>query len=265
MGTLVCFHAHPDDEAVSTGGTIAKAAAAGHRVVLVVATGGEFGEAPDDLRPGESLVARRRNETLSSAKTLGIARVVWLGYRDSGMTGWEQNSDPASFLRADVEQAAQRLADLLTQEKADVVTVYDWHGNYGHPDHIQVHRVGHRAAELAGTPNVYEATMNRDHIARIMATARIAPPEGATEDSSSWTDDGLPMGMSEAELTTKVDVSEFVWIKRDALASHASQVTDSRFFLEMPHDAFAASFGTEWFIHKGRPPGITEEALAGLD
>src|SRR5262245_33472525 len=109
MGTLVCFHAHPDDEAVSTAGTMAKAAAAGHRVVLVVATGGEAGEVPDDLAPGESLLERRRRETMCSAETIGIARVAWLGYQDSGMTGWTQNTDPASFLQADTESAARRL------------------------------------------------------------------------------------------------------------------------------------------------------------
>ena len=89
MGTLVAFHAHPDDEALTTGGTSPRASAEGHRVVLVVATNGEFGESPDDLAPGETLVDRRRAETDRSAATLGVHRVVWLGYRDSGMTGWE--------------------------------------------------------------------------------------------------------------------------------------------------------------------------------
>ena len=133
MGTLVCFHAHPDDEAISTGGTIAQAAAEGHRVVLVVATNGDHGEVPDDLAPGETLVDRRRTETAASAAALGIDRVVWLGYTDSGMTGWEQNADPNSFMQADVDEAAGRLAEVLREEQADVLTTYDWHGNYGHP------------------------------------------------------------------------------------------------------------------------------------
>ena len=151
MATLVCLHAHPDDEALSTGGTMARASAEGHRVVLVVATNGEHGEVPEDLRDGETLVDRRRAETEASAAALGIDRVVWLGYTDSGMTGWEQNADPASFLQADVEEAARRVAEVLEEESADVLTTYDWHGNYGHPDHVKVHHVGHRAAELAGT------------------------------------------------------------------------------------------------------------------
>jgi LmbE family N-acetylglucosaminyl deacetylase len=269
MGTLVCFHAHPDDETISTGGTMAKVARAGHRVVLVIATGGECGEVPEDLAPGETLLARRRAETMRSAEVLGVARVEWLGYVDSGMTGWAQNGDPASFLQADLDEAANRLAAVLREERADVLTVYDWHGNYGHPDHIRVHEVGHRAAELAGIRNVYESTFNRDHMLRQMAAAReagheIEIPDGDIEDPASWTDDGRPFGMAETELTTRVDVSDFVALKRASVACHASQVTDTSFFLEMPEEGFTSTFGTEWFIHKGVPPGITEDALVGL-
>src|SRR4051812_10191170 len=138
MGTLVAFHAHPDDECMSTGGSLARASADGHRVVLVVATNGDFGEVPEDLAEGETPVDRRRKELARSAEMLGVHRVEWLGYKDSGMTGWEQNADPASFLQADVDAAAARLAAILREENADVLTTYDWHGNYGHPDHIKV-------------------------------------------------------------------------------------------------------------------------------
>ena len=100
MGTLVCFHAHPDDESISTGGSIARASAEGHRVVLVVATNGDHGEVPDDLTPGETLVDRRKAETARSAEVLGVHRLVWLGYADSGMTGWPQNEHPEAFWQA---------------------------------------------------------------------------------------------------------------------------------------------------------------------
>ena len=150
MGTLVCLHAHPDDECISTGGTMRRAADEGHRVVLIVATNGEFGEVPDDLGVGESLADRRKKETAGSAEALGISRVVWLDYQDSGMTGWDGNADLASFHQADVDTAAQRVADVLTEERADVFTHYDWHGTYGHPDHIKVHVVGTRAAAVTG-------------------------------------------------------------------------------------------------------------------
>ena len=123
MGTLVCFHAHPDDESISTGGSLARASAEGHRVVVVIATNGDYGEVPEDLGEGESLVDRRRAETARSAAALGVHRVEWLGYKDSGMTGWEQNQDPMSFLQAPVDDAAERLATILRDESADVVTV----------------------------------------------------------------------------------------------------------------------------------------------
>lgn len=263
MATLVCFHAHPDDESISTGGTMARAADDGHRVVLVVATGGEHGEAPADLQEGESLADRRRAETMASAKELGIARVEFLGYRDSGMTGWEQNAHPEAFWNADVEVAANQLASILLEETASTITTYDWHGNYGHPDHVQVHRVGRRAAEIARTANVYEATMNRDAVVRFMELAKASGQEVDFDPNS--TDDGNPFGMSEAELTTAIDVSGFVGRKRASMKCHSSQITDSSFFLQMPDDAFAQAFGTEWFIRVGSPGGISEDWLAGLE
>jgi len=263
VATLVCFHAHPDDECISTGGVMAGAARRGHRVVLVVATGGELGEAPDDLAPGETLVDRRRDETMKSANVLGIHRIVWLGYRDSGMAGWEQNNDPACFSQADVDEAAARFAAVLIEEAADVVTVYDANGLYGHPDHIQVHHVGHRGAELAGTPVVYESTMNRDEARRFVAEA-IERGDMQPEDLPEVDDEHTPFGTPEAELTTRVDVGAFVDVKRDSIACHASQVTDTTFFLQMGPDAFAGAFGVEWYVRQGAPPGIHETELADL-
>ena len=245
MGTLVCFHAHPDDESIATGGTIARAVAEGHRVVLVMATGGEYGETPADLAAGETLRDRRRAETERSAAVLGVHRVAWLGYHDSGMTGWEQNSLPDSFIGADVEEAATRLAEILRTEHADVLTAYDWHGNYGHPDHIQVHRVGMRAAEMAGV-RVVQATMNRDAM-RVMAQQ--AKEAGADEfDPDGPADDGNPMGTPAADITYAVDVTPWVLQKRESIRCHASQITDSGFFSQMPDDVFAFAFGTEYFI-----------------
>jgi LmbE family N-acetylglucosaminyl deacetylase len=263
MGTLVCFHAHPDDEAIATGGSMARAHAEGHRVVLVIATNGEHGESPGDLDADETLADRRRAEVACSASVLGVDRVVWLGYSDSGMTGWEQNEHPASFHLADLDEAGNRLAEVLRAEGADVLTIYDWHGNYGHPDHIKVHRVGVRASELvqAELPQlkVFEATVNRDHIARLFAEAvsegmQLDPDQEF--DPEAPADDGNPFGEPEAVLTHEVDVSGYVGAKRRAIACHASQVSDSSFFLSMPEERFAAAFGVEWFIERGRPPGM---------
>jgi LmbE family N-acetylglucosaminyl deacetylase len=257
MGTLVCLHAHPDDECIVTGGTIARAAAEGHRVVLVVATNGDFGETPPDLADGETLVDRRRAEVQRSAQTLGVARLAWLGYKDSGMTGWEQNADPESFLQADTDEAAERLAVILREESADVLLTYDWHGGYGHPDHIKVHHVGHRAAELAATPSVFEATMNRDDIVRSMQAAReVGEGPGEDFDPTGPADDGNPFGTPEAEISLAVDVRQYAHVKRESMKCHASQITDSSFFLQMPEDVFAMAFGTEWYIKQGAPAGM---------
>ncbi|GAA4414312.1 PIG-L family deacetylase [Actinokineospora soli] len=260
MATLVTFHAHPDDECIACGGVMRRAADAGHRVVLVVATRGEVGEVPDGfLADGEQLWERRVAETRAAADVLGVARVEFLGYRDSGMAGTADNDHPAAFARADVEDAARKLADILIDEKADVLTVYDDNGGYGHPDHIQVHHVGYRAAELAGTPRVYESTMNRD---RIQADAAAARERGETD----WgPPEDLVIGKPEAELTAAVDVTEYLPVKRAAMRAHASQIAEDSFFLSLPDAEFARAFGTEWFIRRGAGPGISEtDLLAGL-
>ncbi|MBK9178969.1 MAG: PIG-L family deacetylase [Acidimicrobiales bacterium] len=266
MATLVCFHAHPDDESIATGGTMAKAAAAGHRVVLVVATRGEHGEVADGfLDDGEPLGERRVQETLRSAELLGVQRVEFLGYTDSGMMGVLENDLPGCFWRADVDEAAGRLAAILADERADVLTVYDGHGGYGHPDHIQVHRVGLRAAELAGTARVYEATMNRDEMRRLQAAAREAgldvPDQAADPDDDPIDPDSF--GLPEAELTTAVDVRAYLDVKRASMRAHASQISEDSFFLQMPDEVFARAFGTEWYRRRDRPGGIVEDDLFG--
>ena len=219
-----------------------------------MATDGRHGETPEDLAEGESLHERRKAETDKSAAVLGVSKVYWLGYHDSGMTGWPQNSAPLSFIGADVETAAQELAKILLAEKADVFTCYDWHGGYGHPDHIQVHRVGHRAADIAMASGqsirVLESTMNRTRIGKMMEQMG-----GGDFDPEGPADDGNPFGTPEEEITMAVDVSEFVEIKRSSIASHASQMSDSSMFLQMPPEIFAVAFGEEFFIEAGRPGG----------
>lgn len=257
MGTLVALHAHPDDEALTTGGTLARASAEGHRVILVVATNGEYGESPEDLAPGETLVDRRRAETSRSAAELGVHRVVWLDYRDSGMTGWEQNADPASFHQAPLDEAANRVAGVLREEAADAIVSYDWHGNYGHPDHVKAHQVAHRAAELAGTSGVFDATMNRDEMVRWFES------EGSNPD---WDprlpmDDGNPLGSAEDEITLRVDVGAYITQKRASLLSHASQVSDTGQFREMTDEMFTTAFAIEWFIERGAAPGLRDGFL----
>lgn len=247
--TLVTFHAHPDDEAIATGGTMTLAAEAGLRVVLVVATGGEHGEvAPGLLAEGETLAQRRMRETHAAAEILGVSRVEFLGFADSGMSGEPTNDAPGSFWSTPVDDAARRLAAILDEEKADILTVYDSHGTYGHPDHVQVHKVGVRAAELAGTPSVYESTMNRDHVRSLMVS------EAALDIGETPVDELETFGSPEHVLTTAVDVTSTVDRKRAAMAAHASQIPADSWFLQLPAPVFATAFGTEWFIRRGANP-----------
>ena len=246
---LVCFHAHPDDEVFTTGGVMRLAADAGHRVVLVTATDGALGEVPEGLlADGEQLVDRRRRELETSAGALGVHRLEMLGYADSGMAGTPDNTRDDAFCNVDVEVAAARLAQLLVEEGADVLTVYDPHGNYGHPDHIQVHLVGIRAAELAGVTQVYEATVNRDQMIRLMASNPEWAADGAPPDVSEF---GLP----ESEITTVVDVRAAMAAKRLAMAAHESQVGDFGPFLAMPAEQVEAAFGQESFRRRGDTSG----------
>ena len=262
MSTLVVFHAHPDDEAIATGGTMAKAAAAGHRVVLVVATRGERGEVADDyLEAGEELWQRRVEETHAAAAVLGAGRVEFLGYVDSGMVDTPTNDDPACFWQADVEEAAGRLADILEDEKADILTAYDENGVYGHPDHVQVYRVGMRAAELAGTPKVYLNTVDKDFMERSFAEM-IESGVGVPGDLDP---NDLNLGVAHELITTTVDVADYLDIKRKAMAAHGSQISETSFFLAMAPEMFKTAFGQEWYILVGAPPGTAEtDIFAGL-
>lgn len=246
MATLVTFHAHPDDECIVTGGVMRKAFEEGHRVVLVVATRGEVGEIPDFLEEGEELWQRRVVETQVAADLLGVARVEFLGYLDSGMMGDESNDRPGSFWTADVEEAAQKLAAILQEEDARALTIYDSFGGYGHPDHVQVHRVGKRAAEIAGTPAVYEAMVRETRFREAIDRAGLEQPPPLGEDA-----------VPESEITVGVDVTKYLDAKRAAMRAHASQIAEHSLFLALDDEAFAHAFGTEWFIRHGHGPEST--------
>lgn len=252
MATILFLHAHPDDESTSTGGAMVRAAAEGHRTILVTATDGAEGEVPDGfLDDGELLEDRRRRELADAAAILAVDRLVLLGYRDSGMMGTSANDHPDCFWQADVDEAAQRLAAILVEEQVDVMTVYDENGGYGHPDHIMVHRVGRAAAELAGTARVFEATMNRDRVVAMMQameSSDVAVPEDVERPTEEIT-----FGSPDAVITTAVDVHDHLSEKRSALVAHASQVAPDSWFLKLPDDVFAAAFGTEWFIRVTPP------------
>ena len=196
-------------------------------------------------------------ETSAAAEILGVSRVEFLGYVDSGMMGTPENDLPESFWRADVEEAAARLAAIVREERADVLTIYDENGQYGHPDHIQVHRVGIRAAELAGTPRVYMGTINRDYLKRSFLEAL----EAGAEVPGDINPDEFDIGVPEERITTTVDVRPWLSRKRAAMAAHASQISETSFFLSMSPEMFEVGFGYEWFIRCDAPPGLLETDL----
>jgi LmbE family N-acetylglucosaminyl deacetylase len=253
--TIVSFHAHPDDEAILVGGTLALAADAGHRVVLLFATRGDLGEVADGvLAPDELLGERREQEARDAGRVLGAARVEFLPYHDSGMAGEATNDAPDAFAAADIEAAAALVADLLREEQADVLTVYDERGGYGHPDHIQVHVVGRRAAVLAGTPRVYAATVSKEHYLGLAEQMNDQLPA----DLERPDPEELDLGVPEAVITTTVDVTDVLDRKRAAMAAHPSQIAEESFFLALPSELFAAAFGTEWFVRLDETPAEPE-------
>ncbi len=261
MATVVFLHAHPDDECLTTGGTMARLADEGHRVLLVTATDGALGECPEGLlADGEELAELRAREVQASAAALGVAEHRFLGYGDSGMVGTEGNAVSGAFCNVDVEEAASRLAAWLAEVGADVLVAYDEHGGYGHPDHIQVHRVGVRAAELAGTRALYQATVNREAVLALMAQAAELGMLG--EDGSGPSPEEMAtIGLPAAEITTMVDVSAYTAPKQAAMRCHRTQIGDMAFFLGLPGETFSQAFGREWFVRMRAPEGTPEDHL----
>ncbi|MGA4506598.1 PIG-L deacetylase family protein [Propionibacteriaceae bacterium G1746] len=247
MATLVFLHAHPDDEASQTGGTMALAGELGHRVVWICCTDGSQGTRSGET--DESVAEVRRREARASAEVLGVDRLVFLDHLDSGMHGWDSNANPDAFMNADPLEVGRDVARLLDEEDADVLIGYDWHGNYGHPDHIMVHKVMNAAADLAARrPRLLQSTMNRDAI-----RAGYDPENKAGFDPDAPADDGNPVGTPEAEIAWKVNVNEVVMLKREALAAHASQ-EDAAQLIAMPEGFFALAFRHEYYIEDGVSP-----------
>ena len=268
MSSIVFFHAHPDDEALATGGTIAKLADTGHKVTLVFATRGEVGEVPNDfLAPDTTLGQTREAEARKAAEILGAGRIDFLGYRDSGMENEvKEDSSSEAFCNAAPDEAAARLAKILDEVNADILTTYDPNGGYGHPDHIQVHRVGNQAAQLAQkSPQIFWATMNRDHFQRLgeenqEVKAAIEEQQEDQETDEAEMQDRLEnnFGWPEAEITHTIDVLDYLNQKVKSLKAHASQITEDSFFMKLSDDTVAATLGAEWFVQPETKPGETK-------
>jgi LmbE family N-acetylglucosaminyl deacetylase len=259
--TVVFFHAHPDDEALLTSGTMAHLAEQGHRVVLVVATAGESGLAGENYGAAAGLGRTRMAELQASALILGVSRVEVLGYADSGLASDPAPPAPAGRLPrlvdADPAEAAERLARILREERASVLTSYDRHGGYGHPDHVAVHRIGALAAERAATPVLLEATVPRDLLLRAARVVNRALPRSRRIDLRPWES----AYCAAAEVTHRIDVWPQRRHRRAAMRAHASQATADagmrtlQVFLRVPPPLFGWVFGREWYRQPGvRPP-----------
>jgi LmbE family N-acetylglucosaminyl deacetylase len=251
----MAVHAHPDDEVISTGGVLAMYATQGVRTVVVTCTDGSQGFGPGGVLPGEpghdldAVAATRRRELAESCSLLGVSQVELLGYRDSGMAGWAGNESPEAFCNAPLDEAATALAALIERYEPQVVVTYDANGGYGHPDHVQTHRVAMAALERTEAPSKVYFTARSQSSALRMAELRerlqLRPrrrPEGSGGQSRE-----TPPGIPDTAITTVIDVETVVERKRAALEAHASQLADT-VWVKVSEEEFAALFGQESFV-----------------
>jgi LmbE family N-acetylglucosaminyl deacetylase len=260
MSTVLFLHAHPDDEAIFTGGTIVRLHAAGHSCAVVFATRGERGETPAGQGDGD-LAPLRERETQAAAALLGVDTIAYLGYEDSGMAGDAGNRAERAFWSADVIQAADQVAAIGRDTDASCIVTYDEFGIYGHPDHVKVHEVAVRAAALLGIDSVYEATVDREYLHFV--ETHLVVEAGVGERAAEFGPGRLglaaaPLGMPTVAITTTVDVRDVLDVKRAAMAAHASQIPETASALQLPSTAFAAVYGYEWYVRRG-PAGILDD------
>jgi N-acetyl-1-D-myo-inositol-2-amino-2-deoxy-alpha-D-glucopyranoside deacetylase len=244
--SLLLVHAHPDDESIGTGATMARYAAEGARVTLVTCTLGEMGEIiPPDLRhllPDE-LAQHRITELDRACAALGVTDHRFLGgegrYRDSGMMGLPDNDDPRCFWQADVNEAAGQLAKIIDEVGADVIVTYDSNGFYGHPDHIQAHRVAWRAFEAAGqTAKFYATAMPRS----VLASAVELP-----EDSWFVRAADLSASVPDEQVTTEIDATRYLGAKLEAMRAHETQITVDGEFFALSNEIGQRASGREYY------------------
>jgi LmbE family N-acetylglucosaminyl deacetylase len=297
-GGVVFVHAHPDDEAVATGGVIARLVSEGVRVDLVTCTDGAEGEVHDpDLDPDEArprLAEIRRHELANAVEALGggAIRHHMLGHRDSGMMGTPSNDRPDAFWHVDLDAAAGRLVEIVRDARPVAIVSYDSNGNYGHPDHINAHRMARIAFDAAGdvtrypqagdphtVDRFYEIAFNRDEWSVLTADMRargIAMPWASDESSDAeaavageaseggGADDEF--GVPDAAITTRIDVAAFADRKRRAMECHRTQRQDMGWLLELPDDLRSRALDTEQFVLTDRrsapiPEGYREDRL----
>lgn len=262
-------HAHPDDECLSTGGILARYTEEGVRTVLVTCTNGEQGDDQGGVKPGEAghdpaaVAERRLGELRESVAHLGLDHLELLGYRDSGMEGWTANGHPDAFANVPVDVAAGRLAALMEHYRPQVVVTYDetGGGGYGHPDHVQAHRVTAAAVRSTGIPDkFYYTAIPRSAIKRMFELVR---DHGVDLGDFQPSDD---FGTPDEQVTALVDVSAYTERKLKSLQAHESQ-GENIFFLRMPEEAQRQAFSHEAFervVCKVAAPDREEDLFAGL-
>jgi LmbE family N-acetylglucosaminyl deacetylase len=239
--TVLALHAHPDDEAIFTGLTLRRLADAGARIVLVVATDGDLGGSRVPLRRGETVGQRRRTELEEVAGLLGVARLVLLGHRDSGLPGSPGGAHRRALTTADPRSVARQVAAIAEAEGAATVVHDDEQGIYGHPDHRATWRIGAAAARLAGATG-YAVTIDREHLHVVARDAHLV--HGAARAAA------VGYGRVTAEIALAITgTADDLTRKRAAILTHASQIASS----DVPADAFAAAYGYEWYRRTGAP------------
>lgn len=248
---LLAIHAHPDDESSKGSGTMARYAHEGVRVVLMCATGGEEGDIlnPRMDKPGikERMTELRQAELQTACDLLGVSKIYQLGYRDSGMPGTGSNNHPNAFCNADSEEALRKMIEIIRRERPEVILAYDESRGYEHPDHIRVHEWGTRAFREAGDPNrfpdagepwtplklYYFATFTKRRF-RKLHEAAVA--EGVESPYVGWLEQWDELGFAEPEVTTQVDVGDYVELRSKALLAHATQIDPDSFWFATPDE-----------------------------
>ncbi len=270
--TLMAVHAHPDDEASSTGGVLAVSSDQGIRTVVVTCTNGEFGDAPGGVKPGENghdeqaVAQLRLAELRQSCKILGVTDLEVLGYHDSGMPDWDYKDRPEAFCNIPLADVAARIGALIEGYRPQVVITYDDNGMYQHPDHVHASRAAQAAVAATGIPaKLYLSALRGSDFQKVWEALReqgIEVPAGR---------EGTPemrqkMAEDELRITTTVDVQPVLERKRDALFAHASQIRES-WFSRIPPEIAAAAFGRENFIRASDVTGAPlpeDDLFAGL-
>jgi len=270
--TLMAVHAHPDDEASSTGGVLARYSSEGVRTVVVTCTNGEFGDTPGGVKPGddghdEDQVAQiRLAELRESVKHLGVTDLELLGYHDSGMVEWDYKDRPDAFCNVPLATVSARIGGLIEEYRPQVVVTYDENGGYQHPDHVHAARAATAAVADTGIPaKLYLTAMRISDWATLWTALRDAGVD--VPDSRDFPEETRrQMEAAEARITTTVDIRPVLSRKRAALLSHASQINDS-WFSKIPPEVAEQVFGRESFIRavdRTGAPVPEDDLFAGL-